>query len=238
MKKMAIFVEGLTELKFIDRLLREVVSEKNLEITHYQLRGGKKNSKRELVRISAKENSCSSKEYSVIIHDSGTDNRVASDVRDQYESLVRAGYSQIIGVRDVRPDFSIDRIPILRRGLRYKMKTKPIDPLFVLSIMETEAWFLAEATHFLNIHPQLTTSRIVQSFGINPERDDMQLRPEPAQDLSRIYGLEGHEYNKRSDNIQRTIDALDYCKIYLEHRHRFPDLELFIALLDKFFSNS
>ena len=34
MKKMAIFVEGLTELKFIDRLLREIVSEKKLEITH------------------------------------------------------------------------------------------------------------------------------------------------------------------------------------------------------------
>jgi hypothetical protein len=66
----------------------------------------------------------------------------------------------------------------------------------------------------------------------------MQLRPDPAKDLSDIYGLEGYAYTKRANNIQRTIDALDYCKIFLEHGQRFPDLDCFIALLQKFFTDS
>ena len=178
------------------------------------------------------------KDYSVIILNSGSDSRVASDIRERYESLVNAGYSQIVGIRDVRPEVSVNEIPRLRRGLRYRLKTKPVDPLFVLSVMETEAWFLAEFTHFLCIHEHLTISRIVQAFGFDPETEDMQLRPEPAKDLSNIYGLEGHAYTKRSNNIQRTIDALDYCRIYLEHGDRFSDLGSFITLLEDFFSGS
>ena len=237
MKRMAIFVEGLTEEKFIDRLLREVVSEKKLQITHAELRGGGRTGQR-LLTITARENTPLPKDYSVIILNSGSDSRVASDIRERYESLVNAGYSQIVGIRDVRPEVSVNEIPRLRRGLRYRLKTKPVDPLFVLSVMETEAWFLAEFTHFLCIHEHLTISRIVQAFGFDPETEDMQLRPEPAKDLSNIYGLEGHAYTKRSNNIQRTIDALDYCKIFLEHGQRFPDLDCFIALLQRFFTDS
>ena len=54
MKRMAIFVEGLTEEKFIDRLLREVVSEKKLQITHAELRGGGRTGQR-LLTITARE---------------------------------------------------------------------------------------------------------------------------------------------------------------------------------------
>ena len=237
MKKMAIFVEGLTELKFIDRLLGEIVSEKKLEITHAQLRGGGNSTHRQLTILS-KDKSLAAREYCVTIYDSGTDNRVASDIRDQYDSLVRAGFSRIIGVRDVRPEFTLDQIPKLRRGLRFKIKTQPIDPLFILCIMETEAWFLAEFTHYRHISPALTTSRIFEAFGFDPEHDDMELRTEPAQDLTNIYQLEGFAYKKRSRTIQRTIDALDYCRIYLEHGDRFSDLGSFITLLEDFFSGS
>ena len=40
MKKMAIYVEGETELRFIDRLLREIADEKNLQIVLERAFGG------------------------------------------------------------------------------------------------------------------------------------------------------------------------------------------------------
>ena len=40
MKKMAIFVEGETELRFIDRLIREIANEKNLRIVLERAFGG------------------------------------------------------------------------------------------------------------------------------------------------------------------------------------------------------
>jgi hypothetical protein len=237
MKRMAIFVEGLTEELFIDRLLREIVTETKLQITHAELRGGGRAGPRCLT-ITAREKTSLPKEYSVIIYNSGSDSQVASDIRERYESLVKAGYSQIVGIRDVRPEVSTNEIPRLRRGLRYRLRTQPVDPLFVLSVMETEAWFLAECTHFLCIHENLTIPRIIQTFGFNPETEDMQVRAKPAADLSNIYGLEGYAYNKRGSNIKRTIDALDYCKIFLEHGQRFPDLDSLIALLQRFFTDS
>jgi hypothetical protein len=52
MKKMAIFVEGLTELKFIDRLLREIITERHLQIAHARASGGARGSRR-VMSISA-----------------------------------------------------------------------------------------------------------------------------------------------------------------------------------------
>jgi hypothetical protein len=215
MKKMAIFVEGLTELKFIDRLLREIITERHLQIAHARASGGARGSRR-VMSISAISEAHEERKYYFLIVDSSSDNRVGSDIRENYDSMAAQGYASIIGLRDVRPDFSFAEIPKLRGRLSYRLKTKPIQVIFALGVMEIEAWFLAEHSHF------------------DPISGDMQLRENPAKDLSDSYALEGLAYAKRTAQIQRTIDALDYAAIYCEHPKKFPDADNIIRTLEAF----
>ena len=50
------------------------------------------------------------------------------------------------------------------------MKTKPIVVDFILSIMEIEAWFLAEHSHFAKIDPKITLEAIADKLKFNPEK--------------------------------------------------------------------
>jgi hypothetical protein len=232
MKKMAIFVEGDTELCFVDRLLREIANSKKLQIVQLKGTGGA----RSLRRFNVVQDSGYSpgKEYYVQIVNSGTDNRVASDVRDSYKNLIQNGYSTIIGIRDLYPIQKTD-LNRLRLGLQYKLQTKPVSVIFALGIMEIEAWFLAEHTHFSRIHQGLTCDRIASHMGFDPSNDDMQTRPHPAEDLHNIYSLEGFAYQKKRTQVQRTVDVLDYAEIYLPMRSKFPDISILMQEIDLFF---
>lgn len=235
MKKMAIFVEGETELRFIDRLIREIANEKNLRIILERAFGGGARIARtyEVVADSGKGND---KNFYIRIVNSGTDNRVGSDIRDNYEALINAGFSVIIGVRDVYP-LLLEDLPSLRSGLRYyQLKSESVSVDFVLGVMEIEAWFLAEHTHFSRIHPRLSSARIAALHGFDPSVEDMQLRPHPADDLHNAYSLEGLAYKKTGSQIQRTVGALDYAEMYLEHKAKFPDFAMFMRVIDQFFS--
>ena len=102
--------------------------------------------------------------------------------------------------------------------------------------METEAWFLAEHTHFRKLNSNLTSERIKAEFGFDPSVDDMQLRSCPSDDLHSIYQLEGLSYRKRQKQVQKTVRHLDYGIVYLELIDRFPDLRLLVQALDIFFT--
>ena len=234
MKKMAIFVEGETELRFIDRLIREIANEKNLRIVLERAFGGGARIAR-TYDVVADSSSGDDKKFYIRIINSGTDNRVGSDIRENYEALINLGFSAIIGVRDVYP-LLLKNLPSLRTGLRYRLRTKPISVDFVLGVMEIEAWFLAEHTHFPRIHPRLSASRIAAMHGFDPSVDDMQLRPNPALDIHNAYSLEGLAYQKKGSQIQRTVETLDYADMYLEHKTKFPDFAVFMRVVDQFFS--
>jgi hypothetical protein len=235
MKKMAVFVEGETELRFIDRLLREIANEKNLQIVLVRASGGARSAR--TYKVVGDSGSGNDKDFYIRIINSGTDNRVGSDIRDNYEALMNASFSVIIGVRDVYPDFLLADLPRLRDGLRrYQPNSESISVDFVLGVMEIEAWFLAEHTHFPRIHPNLSVSRIAELYGFDPSIEDMQLRTNPALDLHNAYSLEGFAYKKTGSQIQRTVNALDYAAMYLEHKAKFPDFAVLMRVIDQFFS--
>ncbi len=111
----------------------------------------------------------------------GGSKNIKSDIIERYNGLIASGYQAIIGIRDVYP-IPRNSIQRLRDGLAFLLPTRPFPPLFVLGIMEIETWFLAEHTHFLHIHPDLTINRIQQNFGFNPSIDDLQIRDRPSKD--------------------------------------------------------
>ncbi len=103
--------------------------------------------------------------------------------------------------------------------------------------MEVEAWFLFEHSHFERIHPSLTPVLIQTGLGFNPAVDDMEQRPQPAEDLHQAYKLVGLAYNNRRANALRTINALDFANVYIECVTRCKELRKLVNLLDVFFSN-
>lgn len=228
MNKLAVFVEGQTEQIFVEKSLIEIAGRNNIRIEKCDLVGGRKTRKR--LHFSGVDDS---RKYFAYIIDCHGDSTVKSDIVDNYDSLIREGYSSIIGIRDVYP-FARAEIPKLKCGLGLYVKTKPIAPVFILSVMEIEAWFLAEHTHFQRIHRALTVDRIRTALHFDPSRDDMELREHPSEDLHQVYALEGLAYRKREAQTERTVEALNYAEIYLGLISKIHALEELGLEIDKF----
>lgn len=230
MKKLAIFVEGQTEAVFIEKFIEEVAGRNNTLIEARRILGGTSVPK-SVINISAIKQPAGEK-YFVMIYDCCGDTQVKTRIQEEHESLSKSGYSCIIGIRDVRPTFSSDEIPKLESGLKKYIKTSLIPVHFILSIMELEAWFLAEHTHFERIDASINSASILANFGFDPSADDMTARENPTLDLDACYGIAGKKYDKGGD--QKTIEALDYSRMYIELGQSIPSINKLNRCLDEF----
>ncbi|MBD2188500.1 DUF4276 family protein [Pseudanabaena mucicola] len=230
MKRLAIFVEGQTEKIFVRKLLEEIAGKSNIAIAEQDMQG-KQNSRFTVLTMS--DPVTAQTKYYVLICNSGSDNSVVSDIRDQYASLVSSGYSKIIGLRDVYPIPIADK-GILEGSLRTVLPRGSVSSHIVLAIMEVEAWFLAEWKHFLKIDVNLTTSLIQSNLGFNPEVDNMENRNHPAEDLHQAYQLVGKSYRKKENQVNRVVSNLDYEFLYLQLAGIIPSLGKFISYIDDF----
>lgn len=229
MKKLAIFVEGYTEVLFLTHLLPEICNAHKIVIQHSKISGGGKSPKR-ISSVNA-VNPLGSEEYFILIYDCMGDKLVAQRIKEEHQSLTQNGFSKIIGVRDVRPDVGMSDIPKLEISLRKYIKTKLIPVEFILSVMEIEAWFLAEHTHFERIDATLNIELIKNSLGFDPSLDDMQLRSNPQIDLNNCYGLVGKTYSKGDPT---TASNLDYALVYIDLPTKLPHVQKLINCLDGF----
>lgn len=230
MRRLAIFVEGYTELQFVERLLIEIAGKNRILIEKNKVRGGRNAP----IAISILESPkpATSEEFYVLLMDCGGDKQVSARILQQHKSLTSKNYTKIIGIRDVRPDFSRADIARLEVDLKKYIKTSLIPVVFILSIMEIEAWFLSEFNHFPKINPAITISAIEDRLGFNPEKDDLSLRSDPAKDLENVYALGGEVYEKGGD--EKTLNVIDYSFVYLELKSKIPYLEKFINCIDDF----
>ncbi len=234
MKKLVVFVEGQTEQIFVERLLEEAAGKNNIQIEKRQATGGQA-TQRKLKLISASTPDSSHKFFAQIV-DCGADDRVKSDIVERYEGLVSAGFETIVGIRDVYPTCLYADIQKFRRGLQFRVKTRPVEVVFVLGVMEIETWFITEYTHFQRLNSALTPDLIRARLGFDPRTDDIQLRNHPADDLNNIYHLVGLSYKKDRYRVQRTVDVLDYERMYCELPSRLPDLKTLVSVIDQFLS--
>jgi len=97
--------------------------------------------------------------------------------------------------------------------------------------MEIEAWLLAEYTHFERVSRELTIDRIRKHLRFDPSRDDLEQRWHPAEDLDRIYKIAGTRYTKQRNNVERTLESLDYRFFISNVSRRFADAGRLISLL-------
>lgn len=230
MNKLAIFVEGYTEVVFVERLIEEIAGKNRVSIQHTKIRGGSKVPRK--MKIIKAARVLPRQEYYVLLFDCGGDEQVKSRIREEQDNLTKKGYSRIIGIRDVRPKFAYGDIPKLEENLPKYIKTKLAPVTFILEIMEIEAWFLAEATHYPRIEPAITVAAIKTNLGFDPENDDLEQRPCPSDDLNACYAIGGKTYMKR--HVKVTVDALDYALIYTDLRSKINYLDRLISVIDTF----
>lgn len=234
MHKMAIFVEGRTELEFDTKLIEEIASAKSAIIESRRIRGGTTVRRTMELIKSHPVGKSSPATHFFLIYDCGNDALVKDRMIEEYDNLAKAGYSKILCHRDVAPTFTHAELAKLQSKLPLFVKTKPIPVTFILSVMEVEAWFLAEHTHFQKIDPSITLASIIAALKFDPSTDDLQLRPSPAADLSDCYGIAARTYDKPTS--QATIDVIDYLQVYFELTQRFPHLATLCHEIEAFLS--
>jgi hypothetical protein len=228
-RKLAIFVEGHTELLFVDRLLTEIAGVNSILIEQRQIMGGASVPRTTAIIRAAK--AVTNQKYYVLLIDCGGDHQVKTRILEEHEGLTNAGYSKIIGLRDVRPTFTHADIPLLSAQLRKYVKTSLIPVEIILAVMEIEAWFLAEVSHFPKIASSITIAAISNNLGFNPELDDMSLRLAPTEDISSAYLLGAQTYQKPA---RSTIENLDYLEMYVELSKKIPQLKSLVDGIDSF----
>ena len=230
MKRLAAFVEGHTEVSYVEKLIEEIAGKNRVLIEHRKILGG--SSVRRVVKTIRAAKPATGEEYFVLLVDCGGDESVKTRIMEEHENLTRSGYSRIIGLRDVRPKFTYAEISRLEMNLPKYIKTSLAPVTFILAIMEIEAWFLSETTHFQRISPSITVEAIKAALGFDPENDDMEQRLTPSQDLDNCYRIGGKTYTKRQAQV--TINALDYTSIYIELQNKIKNLQRLITEIDAF----
>lgn len=234
MNKLAIFTEGQTEQIFAEWLVLSLGDDARVGIRVERVHGGRRGQARRITEISG-TSEVAGHEFFVLIVDCGQDERVKSDILDRYDRLISAGYKHIIGIRDLFPH-SRDDVGRIRDGFVFKLPVEPVKPALILAIMEAEAWFLAEYSHFPRIQANLTIDRIQRELGFDPVNDDMQLRHRPSKDLENIYFLETVNYHKTRADVECTVDCLDLAIIQHQIATKIHDLGDLVKQLRTFFN--
>jgi hypothetical protein len=157
-------------------------------------------------------------------------------VKDQYQNLVASGFTTILALRDVRPDFTLSDIPRLRSAFETLLPQHPVRPRLFFAALEIEAWFLAEHSHFLRIDSSLTPSRIKQVFGTDLRTQTIENLAHPAALLNDIYALVGSAYTKSANDAARTVGALDFKWLRKHLPGRAPNFAPLLSAVVEFFS--
>lgn len=229
MRKLAIFVEGYTEVLFVEKLIESVAGAHNVLIQSERIRGGRRVPRTRTTIKAAR--AATNENYYVLIVDCEGDHQVAERIREEHKNLTNAGFERLIGLRDVRPKFTHQDIPKLRVSL-LKYVDQTLAPVhFILAIMEIEAWFLSEHNHFPLVEPRITVPAIIASLGFDPSTQDMTARFEPREDMDAAYAIGGVLYEKPAE---QTTEVLDYGAVYLQLPARIPDLQDLLGILDGF----
>ncbi|MGF1572343.1 MAG: DUF4276 family protein [Sumerlaeia bacterium] len=231
-KKLAVFVEGQTEQIFMQRLLREIVGQKNIAIDSLKFIGS---GPARLRRVTG-NTPANVPFYAQICdcHGGGEMTTVVSDIRDHYQGLVQEGFSLVLGLRDVYP-VPMSRMEKLREGITSVLPHGKVPVRMIFAVREMEAWFIVEDRHYLQIHPGLTPRKINKELHINVSTIHAESIHHPAELLNKIYRLKTKGYQKSRFGVQRTIDALNFDYLVHEVPKRAATLGELCQSLQDFF---
>lgn len=233
MRKLAIFVEGLTEQILVRQLLQAVLGQNKIAIQTVKITGGHN------IRMSFTVMRAAHVErhtdYYIMVYDCGGETNVKGYMLAHRAKLVSSGYTMIMGLRDAYPNFTRNEVPKLLRGLNHKLPQKRAATHIYLAVMETEAWFLGEYKHLKKVSGKLTPRYIEKRLRFNPQTENMEERDHPSADLKAVYQLVGHDYTKKRDKLNAVVRKLDFYHFTHGLADSMPSLAVFVAALERFF---
>lgn len=228
MKKLAIFVEGQTELHFTHKLLEEIAGYGKI---NFEL---KKQHAGIMIEIRSTGAPLETAEFQILIVNCGGDGSVKSSILERKDRLIAKGYSAIFGLLDLYPK-QITELTRFENGLSKGLEDENIEIKIYIAVAEIEAWFLNECTHFQKVSPILTAEEIKTHSKFNPATDSAEdLVRHPAGLLDKIYTLAGKNYKKREAETHRLISKIDFGEIYVTVREKSNSLRNFLEGLENF----
>jgi len=235
MNRIAVFVEGQTEQLFVAKLFREIAGRSNLQVETWKAAGPRHSRRFQSLYTDPEHPEV---QYYVLVVDSSNEDSVVSDMLSQYESLAAKGYCRILGLRDVYPASGASAPAklegVLRDYVARLLPTPAIPVEVLLAVMEIEAWFVAEHTHFGKLDPTLTCERIRKEVGFDPSKDNVENIRHPSAKLDQIYQLVGKRYTKRKASARNTVKKLDGALLYIDVPKRAPRLLRLLKHIDAF----
>jgi hypothetical protein len=230
MKKIAIFVEGQTELIFVQELVRQIIGVANVVIRTQSL-SGKDGARKISFVYSPVENEAA--DFFFLICNSRQDMQVKSDILRQLPSLQSQSYSMIIGIRDAyhdgHPEYDIEK---LKKSIAIGIPITGMPINIILAIQEVEAWFIAEENHYSKISPLLTIEKINQITNLDVTTDSTEILDHPFDVLTKIYDSVGTSYSKKKYEVENIVYNLDYENLYLNVRNRNTSFNELVSCLD------
>ncbi|MGL4231343.1 MAG: hypothetical protein ACRCWJ_08255 [Casimicrobium sp.] len=228
MRKVAVFVEGLTEQEFVVDVLLALAGKRGIDIELCKQVNGRLTNR--TVRTTA-----ASPQHFVLVADCSNDDQVLSQIRDQHQSLSAAGFSSIVGLRDAYPSIARNDIERLKKRVsNYLPKGGAVASLHI-AVMEVEAWFLGERSHFAKIDPYLTQEKIAQSRPLVFSQS-AEIFETPAAELHSVYQIANKAYisqgRKSLKRIRRTVDALSMEAMYTSVRSELASWNEFLSVLE------
>lgn len=227
MKKLAIFVEGQTELYFVERLLQELAGYQHIQIRLERKIGSG------IISLKSRSANVGDETYFALIYDCQGEGSVKTAIQERMTDLRNKGYETILGLRDLYPLTLADRKKLIA-GVNQGLAVPGLKTRIVVAVMEVEAWFLKEDRHFVNLDTALIPTFIARNCGFNPKTDDVTHVHHPSALLHIIYQLVGRSYTKRYKHAQRTVAILDYDNIYAGVTKEVESLAIFLQLIDEF----
>lgn len=222
MRKIAIFVEGQTELITVrEFLLRKYNYEVSFDCYAPHKEGNFKPAEYHYENPNAKT-------YYQIFN-VGNDQRVLSAILEREASLFSNGFEKVIGLRDMYSSVYKEISPVIDDKINAdiiktdkesteKRSTNSKKINLCYAIMEIESWFLALHHIFQKIHNDLTIEFIKEKLkidlsNVNPETEFFH----PANTIKEIYGLVALRYDKSKGDIESFCSHLkneDFSNLY------------------------
>jgi hypothetical protein len=213
MRKLAIFVEGQSELITVrEFLLREFEYSVNIECRTLF--------KPDKFNKTPYDYNSPDAEFHFQIVNVGNDNAVLQRILKREKYMWNAGYEKIIGLRDMYSEAyreesqKIDNAVTQRfiEGSRKTIQERSQSPekiLMCFAIMEVEAWFLAMYKVFEKLDSRLTVDYIKEQIAIDLEHVDPETEFfHPADQMEAIYQLAGMRYDKHKGDIEAIVSYL------------------------------
>ncbi len=245
MMKIAIYVEGHTELIFLCHFLRKWYDDdaSKVGIRYWGLNGVRP------IKNDLKFGNADSQRFYSIIN-AGNDNKSLSEALKRAASQKNSGFDKVIVLRDMFSKAYDIANCLIPHGIDPILNKKFIEQAEIaiksrnfhgfvhchFAIMEVEAWLLGMGWYLQKVSASLTPLVIKSSLKIDLNKDPETTFYRPAKQLAKIYKFLGSAYRKKEDEVLSIMNLLDKsdfekllrsgrCKSFVDFVHSLTSKE-------------